>query len=593
MRHALFLLILATPGTIAFGQNKDLDKKLKGFDAYVAAVMHDWKVQGISVAIVYKNKVVLSKGYGYRNAEKKLPATAQTLFAIGSCTKAFTAAGLCLLEEEDKLALDKPLRDYLPDFKLQDEYVSANITPRDLLCHRSGLPRHDMLWYGSTYSRQELYERLRYLEPSKPFRTTYQYQNLMFMTAGLLAEKISGQSWENFTRDRFLAPMEMTSTNFSINDLQHASDFATGYREQKDSISVMPYMNIDAMGPAGSINSSADDMSHWLVALINGGRYKGKKIISENSIRQLQTPTMVGIAQVPVQYDESFYNTYGLGWVITAYRGHVRIDHGGNIDGFSATTCFMPKDSIGVVVLSNMNASTLPAIIRNNVLDRMLGLPVVDWNTRFLRDRNKNKDLQARIKKEEDDLHRVKNTHPSHPLMAFVGKFEHPAYGVVEITSDSITLNADVHGLKTKLEHYHYDIFRSTNEKYFDGEKFQFITGLDGTIDEIQLRLEPAVKDIVFKRTWQPLNVPAPTLTNYTGDYDFGGHVARVYIKETSKLYLFVPGQPEYELAATKLNEFKIKILEGFQVKFEVDASGKAHELVSIQPNGTFRGKRK
>jgi len=279
--------------------------------------------------------------------------------------------------------------------------------------------------------------------------------------------------------------------------------------------------------------------------------------------------------------------------MITAYRGHVRVDHGGNIDGFSASTCFMPKDSIGVVVLSNMNASTVPAIIRNNILDRMLGLPVVDWNTRFLNERNKNKDLQARIKKEEDDQNRVKDTHPSHPLTAFVGKFEHPAYGVVEITSDGTALTADVHGLKTKLEHYHYDIFRSTNEKYFDGEKFQFITGLDGTIDEIQVRLEPAVKDIVFKRKWQPLDVPAPTLANYTGDYDFGGNVARVYIKETSKLYLFVPGQPEYELAATKPNEFKIKILEGFQVKFEVDASGKARELVSIQPNGTFRAKRK
>jgi CubicO group peptidase (beta-lactamase class C family) len=593
MRHVLFLLLLATPGTIAFGQNKELDKKLKGFDAYVASVMHDWSVSGVAVAIVYKNKIVLSKGYGYRDREKKLPVTAQTLFAIGSCTKAFTAAGLCLLEDEGKLELDKPVRTYLPDFKLQDDYVSANITSRDLLCHRSGLPRHDLLWYGAPFSRRELYERLQYLEPSKPFRTAYQYQNLMFMVAGMVAGQVTHQSWEDFTRDRLLIPLEMTSTNFSVNDLQQAHDFATGYSVQNDTVKVIPYMNIDALGPAGAINSCADDMSHWLVALINGGRYHGKKVLSENSVRQLQTPIMTTPAEVPVRYDESFYNSYGLGWVITSYRGHVRVDHGGNIDGFSASTCFLPKDSIGVVVLSNMNGTPLPAIVRNQVLDRMLGLPLTDWNGRLLADENKNKDLQARVKKEEDDLHRVKDTKPSHPLAAFAGKFEHPAYGVVEITAEGNSLKADLHGLKTDLAHYHYDVFQATGKKYFQSEKFQFITGLDGSIDAIHIRLEPTVKDIEFKRKLQLLDVAAPTLANYTGDYDFGGQVARVYIKELTKLYLFVPGQPEYELAATKPNEFKIKILEGFQVRFEVDATGKANELVSIQPNGTFRAKRK
>jgi CubicO group peptidase (beta-lactamase class C family) len=593
MRHILFLLILAMPGNVVFGQNKDLDKKLNGLDAYVGAVMHDWSVQGVSIAIVYKNKIVLSKGYGYRDKEKKLPVTSQTLFAIGSCTKAFTAAGLCLLEDEDKLELDKPVRDYLPDFKLQDDYVSANITLRDLLCHRSGLPRHDLLWYGAPFSRRELYERLQYLEPSKPFRTAYQYQNLMFMVAGMVAGQVAQQSWEDFTRDRLLVPLEMATTNFSVDALQKASDFAIGYSLQNDTVKVIPYMNIDALGPAGAINSSADDMSHWLVALINGGRYKGKKVLSENIVRRLQTPTMTTPAEVPIRFDESFYNSYGLGWVITSYRGHVRVDHGGNIDGFSASTCFLPKDSIGVVVLSNMSGTPLPAIVRNQVLDRMLGLSLIDWNGRFLTDENKNKDLQARVKKEEDDLHRVKDTKPSHPLAAFCGKFEDPAYGVVEISNAGSNLHADLHGLRTELAHYHYDVFQATSKKYFQAEKFQFITGLDGSIDVIRIRLEPAVKDIEFKRILQVLDVRMPTLANYTGDYDFGGRVARVYLKEASKLYLFLPGQPEYELAAIKPNEFKIKILDGFQVRFEVDASGKANELVSIQPNGTFRAKRK
>ncbi|MBL0739707.1 serine hydrolase [Chryseolinea lacunae] len=593
MRRILLLLLLTWPGAYVFGQQKDIDKKLKGFDDFVTKAMHDWNVQGLSVAVVYKNNVVLSKGYGFRNTAGKLPVTSQTLFAIGSCTKAFTAAGLCLLEEDGKLELDNPVRSYLPDFKLQDEYVSANMTPRDLLCHRSGLPRHDMLWYGSNFSREALYERLRYLEPSKPFRTTYQYQNLMFMTAGYLTEKVSHQSWEQFTRERLFAPLNMTASNFSVNDLQQAKDFSTGYVDQKGVVQPMPYMNIDALGPAGSINSNADDMSHWLLALINGGQFKGKKILSPNTIRQLQTPVMVAATQVPLPYDEAFYNLYGLGWVITSYRGHVRVDHGGNIDGFSASTCFLPRDSVGVVVLTNMNSSVLPTIVRNQVIDRMLGLTLVDWNKRFLDERNKNRELQESIKKEEDDRQRVTGTTPSHTLDKYAGHYEHPAYGTVSIALDSNVLRANVHGLMTDLEHYHYDIFRATDQKYFEGEKFLFTTGMDGSVAELHLKLEPAVKDIVFKRMPDAVAVAPTTLASYVGDYDFGGQVAKVYLKDTTKLFLFVPGQPEYELAAIKQHEFKIKILEGFQVKFETDPKGQVTELLSIQPNGTFRAKRK
>lgn len=470
MRLIVLLLPLLLVVSTATSQNKDIDKKLKGFDQYVDRVMKDWKVQGMAVAIVYKDKVILSKGYGYRNVDQKLPVTDETLFAIGSCTKAFTAAGVCLLEEDGRLELDKPVRTYMPDFKLQDPYVSENMTARDLLCHRSGLPRHDLIWYGAQASRRELFDKLQYLEPSKPFRTTYQYQNLMFMTAGILIEDVSNTPWEKFTQDRILNPLEMTSTNFSVSDLQKAKDFSTGYTEQNNSVVSIPYMNIDAIGPAGSINSNVRDMSKWVSALINGGKYNGKKVFSENTIRQVQTPTMVNTGQ-GIQYDENFYVMYGLGWSITSYRGHVRVDHGGNIDGFSASTCFMPRDSIGVVVLTNMNGTALTSIVRNNVLDRMMGLPEVDWNKRLLDERTKAREGQAKAKKEED-ANRVKDTKPSHPLDAYVGKFEHPAYGTLEISKEGEALALSIHGKKSALEHYHYDVFRATDEKYFGGRSF-------------------------------------------------------------------------------------------------------------------------
>jgi CubicO group peptidase (beta-lactamase class C family) len=590
MRTIVFILPLFLVVSEALSQNKDIEKKLKGFDQFVERVMKDWKVQGMAVAIVYKDKVILSKGYGYRNVDQKLPVTDETLFAIGSCTKAFTAAGVCLLEEDGKLDLDKPVREYMPNFKLQDDYVSENMTPRDLLCHRSGLPRHDAIWYGSQATRRELFERLRYLEPSKPFRAAYQYQNLMFMTAGILIEDISNSTWEKFTRERILEPLQMSATNFSVADLQKANDFSIGYTEQNNTVVSIPYMNIDAIGPAGSINSNVKDMSKWVRVLINGGKYNGKKVFSENTVRQLQTPTMVNTTQ-PLQYDENFYITYALGWTVTSYRGHVRVDHGGNIDGFSASTCFMPRDSIGVVILTNMNGTALTSIVRNNVLDRMLGMGEVDWNKRLLDERNKNKEAQAKAKK-EDDASRVKDTKPSHPLDNYVGKFEHPAYGIVEVTKEGENLSINAHGLKSALEHYHYDVFRAMDERYFGGRKFSFVSNVSGEIDQIQSKIEPAVKDIIFKKK-VGIDLVADVLSNYIGEYDFGGELAKVYIKGEKTLFLFVNGQPEYELVAIKQHEFKIKMLEGFTIKFEVDSSGKAAEMVSVQPNGTFRAKRK
>ena len=589
MRTIVLFIPLLLITSLALSQNKEIDKKLKGFDQFVDKVMKDWKVQGLSVAIVYKDKVILSKGYGYRNVEQKLPVTDETLFAIGSCTKALTAAGVCLLQEDGRLELDKPVREYMPDFKLQDEYVSENMTPRDLLCHRSGLPRHDLIWYGSAATRRELFSKLRYLEPSAPFRSAYQYQNLMFMTAGILIEDVSGTSWEKFTRERILDPLEMNSTNFSVIDLQKAKDFSTGYVEQNNVVDVIPYMNIDAIGPAGSINSNAKDMSKWVTALINGGKYKGKKVFSETTIRALQTPSMINTTQ-PIQYDENFYVLYGLGWSVTSYRGHVRVDHGGNIDGFSASTCFMPRDSIGVVVLTNMNGTALTSIVRNNVLDRMLGMPEVDWNKRLLDERAKQREGQAKAKKEED-ASRVKDTKPSHTLDAYVGSFEHPAYGVLEVSREGEGLFIGIHGKRSGLEHYHYDVFKATDEKYFGAQKFAFVTNMRGDIDEMHSKIEPAVKDIVFKR--KAADLANDALANYTGEYDFGAESAKVYIKGEKTLILFVKGQPEYELVSVKQHEFKIKSLDGFTIKFEVDSTGKAAEMVSIQPNGTFRAKKK
>ncbi|HZY79587.1 MAG TPA: serine hydrolase [Cyclobacteriaceae bacterium] len=582
-------LLLIFVVSLAFGQT---DKRLKNYDAIVNKVMTDWKVQGIAVAIVEKNKVVYAKGYGFRDVEKKLPVTPTTQFAIGSCTKAFTAATVCLLKEDNVIDLDQPVRKYLPSFALYDEYASNNMTPRDLLCHRSGLPRHDMLWYGSTASRKELVAALKYLQPSKPFRTMYQYQNLMFMTAGYLVGELSGQSWESFAKQRLIDKMGMSSTNFSIIDMEKAADHSLGYIERDDKVEVIPYMNIDGIGPAGSINSTATDMSKWLITLINGGKYNGQQILSTNTIREIQTPTMVAPAVVPLPYDENGYATYGLGWSISSYRGHIRVEHGGNIDGFSASTCFLPKDSLGIVVLTNMNGSASTGIVRNYTIDKLLGLSEVDWNGRLLADAKKAKDNAAKTKKAADADH-VAGTSPSHALKSYVGKYEHPGYGIVEISMNGEDLVVDVHGLKSKLKHYHYDYFEAVDEQYFDHEKINFSSDIRGTVDKLFIKLEPAVDDIVFERKPEISALTMDQMKKYIGDYDFNGVAAKVYARQEKTLFLFVTGQPEYELSPSKANEFTCKELKGFVFRFNVDGQGNVTELVSNQPNGVYTAKRK
>jgi hypothetical protein len=291
----------------------------------------------------------------------------------------------------------------------------------------------------------------------------------------------------------------MTSTNFSVADMEKAPEHSVGYMEMKDKIEILPYMNIDALGPAGSMNSTVTDMSKWVMTLINGGKYNGQQVISPNTIKEIQTPTMVSPTTVPIPYDENSYGTYGLGWHITSYRGHIRVEHGGNIDGFSASTCFLPKDSLGIIVLTNMNFSGSTGVLRNYLIDKLLGLSEVDWNTRILADVKKSRAADAKRRQEAEST-RISGTSPSHPLKSYAGKFHHPGYGIVEISVNGDNLSVDIHGLKSPLKHYHYDYFEATDETYFDREKVSFISGLKGEIDKLAIQLEPQVDDIVFTR---------------------------------------------------------------------------------------------
>src|SRR5436190_14910917 len=218
---------------------------LDGFDAFVSDVLKEWNVPGMAIGIVQSNKTIYAKGFGYRDLKQKLPVTTNTLFAIGSTTKAFTCVVLGTLVDEGKLDWDKPIRNYIPEFRLQDPHATELTTARDLVTHRTGLPRHDLVWYNNTsISRREVVQRLPYLEPNHAFREKFQYNNLMYVVAGHLIETITGQSWEENVRQRIFGPLGITNSNFSVRDSQSNDNFALPYQEQKGIVKRIPFRNI-------------------------------------------------------------------------------------------------------------------------------------------------------------------------------------------------------------------------------------------------------------------------------------------------------------------------------------------------------------
>jgi len=395
---------------------EELQQKLGDLRQFIDTTMFVWKVPGVSIAIVRDGDVILSEGFGLRNVADSLPLTPQTLLAIGSSTKAFTTMVLGMLVDDGLVAWDEPVVTYLPAFRLKDEYITSRFTVRDLVTHRSGLPRHDLMWYGSDFTRQEIFERLQYLEFSEDFRTTFQYQNLMYMTAGLLAGEVAGSSWEDLVTERILQPLGMTATDLSVTQMQATDDFALGYSEEEDTLTLTPFRNIDAMAPAGAVNSNADDMAKWLQLLLKKGKYNETTLISEPAFTEMYSP------QIPIgrpgTHTERLMPSYGMGWFIEAYRGHYRVHHGGNIDGFSALVSFMPYDEFGIVVLVNKSASPLPRLVTLYATDLLLNLEPVDFHGRA-RTAVAAADSTEEESKSDNDEGRVKGTKPSHKLEAY------------------------------------------------------------------------------------------------------------------------------------------------------------------------------
>jgi CubicO group peptidase (beta-lactamase class C family) len=469
---------------------------MQGLSEFINKTMQEWKIPGLAIAIVEDSQIIFCEGFGKRDVEQNLIVTPQTLFAIGSCTKSFTTMALGILAERDLLGWDKPVRNYLPTFQLYDSYATEHMTPRDLVTHRSGLPRHDAVWYKTPFTRKEIFERLQYLEPTHELRTVFQYQNLMYMAAGYLVGEIAHSTWEEFVQQEIFNPLQMRDSNFSVETSQKADDFALPYREKNDNVERLPFCRVDVCGPAGSINSNIADMAKWILLHLNQGKYGEKEILSARNLKEMHSPQIV--MNQTLEYNDFFYYFYGLGWVITSYRGHNLIQHGGSIDGFSARTTLLPQDNIGIVVLTNMDKSPVIHTVTYYVCDHLLGLDEAPWNERMKEKYAQAEEATAKAK-EQIASARKTGTQPSHPLEDYTGYFDHPAYGILSVEIHDNRLTATHNSNIYKLEHYHYDIF--VEYELFEQPKLiSFLTDNKGNISSLTVPLEPTVKEILFTR---------------------------------------------------------------------------------------------
>lgn len=604
MKKQLILTSLIALSLATFAQKKPTtDTRLAGIDAKLEALLAEWKVAGFAVAVVEKDKIVYAKGFGYRDYEKKLPATANTLFAIGSCTKAFTSAVLGQLRGDGKLAFsDKPGL-HIPTLKFFNDDLDEDLTISDLMCHRTGLPRHDYAWYFfNTDSRDSLIQKIHYQEPSAGVRQRYQYNNFMFMLQGVIAEKITGKSWEENIRERFFKPLGMNTSNLSMAEMTKAGEPSLGYDVKNNKeISKLDYFHIRGMAPAGSINSSVNEMANWMKVWIYGGKYNGKEILPAAYVSEAMSAQMVASSGIPSkEHPDIQFNNYGYGWGLNSYKGHYRISHGGNIDGFSASTTIFPSDSVGIVVLVNQDGSALPSIVRNMMADRMLKLSQSDWSKELKADFEKNRKLQVEASAKAS-ANEKKGTKPSHLLEQLEGQYSHAGYGTFKIfvKRDSLFGTSGLHTFW--LRHVHYDVFQpfvfdrlnkiDTADK--SEVRFNFQTGLDGELERVTVSgLEPNVDPLEFTSKPTLITIKPEDLKKYVGDYELTGVVAKVYVKDEKTFHVFIPGQPEYTLEYLGGHKFTIKGLPGYKLEFE-ETAGKISGVAFIQPNGTFKAKRK
>lgn len=492
----LSILLFLTSAVVAlpvFGQKK----QLKAFDAYIEQARQQWDVPGLAVAIVKDGEVIHAKGYGVANVDTQAPVTEHTLFAIASNSKAYTAALLAMLVDEGRLDWDDKVQQYLPWFQLYDPYVSANMTVRDLLCHRSGLATFsgDLIWYGSAHGREAVVRRARHLEPVMGFRAGYGYQNIMFIAAGLVIEAITGEPWDDVVKSRILSPLEMNRTVTTVRALRTKNDVSAPHNSNPSGTGnhTIQWVNWDNVAPAGSLISSVHDCAQWLKLQLAGGTLDGTTYWSEaqhHEMWSMHTPEEIsGFSRE--YFPSKAFQGYGLGWDLSTIHGRLVVGHGGGYDGMISKTVMVPEEGLGFIVLTN-NINWLASALGNKFLDVFLGDPKhdnTDWAELYLGFKQ-GQDAEEAAAREAAEANRNKASTPSLPLEAYAGTYRSEMYGdvVLRAIGDQLAFQFQPTPLfRGTLRHWQYDSFELNwgTEMMLPSGTVQFLLNPSGEVTEM------------------------------------------------------------------------------------------------------------
>ena len=459
----LALCVFASTNAHAAGR-----QPLQGLDAYVRTVMAQWKVPGLAVAIVKDGKVVLARGYGVRELGKPAKVDADTLFGIASNTKAFTAAALGTLAQSGKIGLDAPVIDYLPQFRLKNDYITTHLTVRDALGHRSGYCDPTMMWIVNDFTSAQIIHQLRYQKQNYGLRAHFCYNNTMYLVAGEIVAAVTGASWNEYVRKHFFIPLGMDNTTSLMSVYEHDRDTAVPHGKVDGKVVPVSRMNTDSMAPVGGIKSSVADMSHWLIMLLADGRYHGHSVLDSAVIKAMETPQTIIPADGEIgvwahaQTPDSQFLDYGLGFFVQTYAGHKFVWHAGDIDGMASALGMIPSEHLGIVALSNMNQNRAPEAIMMHVLAAYLDQPPRDVSGALLAMKKREEDAGKKMDAELTAAHDP-SAKPSLPLADYAGTYHNNFYGNVKVAFDhgKLKLAFGNPQFSATLIHWAHDTFKA------------------------------------------------------------------------------------------------------------------------------------
>jgi CubicO group peptidase (beta-lactamase class C family) len=467
---------------------------LAGLDELAAKGATDWEIPALAVSVVKDGEVVFARGYGVLELGKPAAADENTLFAVGSTTKAMTAAAIGILVDEGKLGWDDPVTKHLPWFQLSDPFVTREVTVRDLLTHRAGLPNADFLWYGrESASAADILARMRYLPQETSLRSHFTYQNVMYAAAGAVVSQVGGMPWEEFVRTRILVPLGMTGTVTTLAAASEQSNVASPHFRIDGRVQVIENASVDPVAPAGSIWSSVSDMAKWMRFLLEGTTPSGARLLKEETLEELFRP------QTIVDRDEFYptqrltrpkWTTYGLGWFQHEYQGRAVDFHTGSIDGMVAIHGLIRSERLGVFVLANLDHAELRHALMYTVFD-LFGSEAGthrDWSAE-LRELYRSLAKEADDRKAEIETKRKPGTRPSLPPEGYAGAYSDPLAGEARITNGEEGLCLELGPtLSGRLEHWHHDVFQVVWDRKWQGTSFvSFELGIEGEVKSLSL----------------------------------------------------------------------------------------------------------